>query len=648
MQVSYTRNNAKSYPRLRRRIAFLVCIFTAIVLSLLKTQFVQTLKPGPLTQAHSQILQGNNCSACHPGIAQFATHSPKHVAMTQSKACIQCHHHDLKQLLRGSPHDLASSELINLQKSDLTSVPAARIWLTSLKSVLTESPFENSIDWQHQSFACGDCHSEHQGKDFLLSSMDSTRCQACHQQRFNSFDGNHPEFNDYPKAKSAIISFDHRSHSSKHFLTNGAAFDCNRCHLDSSGETSRLVRSTGFDIGCASCHREPLTSSLADGIVFWQLPSIDIARIKEASKSVDSVIAKWPDSASYVNDLTLTPMMQSLLVAQMQTDGADASIISQLRDVENIADLPSQDDQASLVAIAAAAKHVLYDLAQNGQAAMQTQLQVAVNGSIGSNAESFLNAALVEPMLRGVTPEIFAAAYQRWFNIARTSEKSEEENAVDKFRSDTLHKNSSDDLMMFGALEPEHNAAPKSTPTFSQFESRQHVTHGGWIIDADRMAIVYIPIGHGDPWMQAYAEWLIAWSEKEDNALPQRMFEQSVVSSCLECHRQRVNQTIDKSEPMNPLAVWHSADVDPTRRSLTRFDHKPHLKLPQLADCNACHLMNQSKLPQTRLVSTDSVHASRSNLTDFAALSKQTCVACHNRTTAVQQCTLCHDYHVGQ
>jgi len=73
----------------------------------------------------------------------------------------------------------------------------------------------------------------------------------------------------------------------------------------------------------------------------------------------------------------------------------------------------------------------------------------------------------------------------------------------------------------------------------------------------------------------------------------------------------------------------------------TKFSHGPHLILPQLADCTACHALDKSG-EATAYVGWDP-HAF---VSEFQPLSKRACVGCHTSTAAGDRCQSCHNYHV--
>src|SRR5690606_21990539 len=63
--------------------------------------------------------------------------------------------------------------------------------------------------------SCAACHQEHQGAN--LGKISNEQCRTCHVVKFDSFDGDHPTFENYPFKKRTPIIYDHAVHFTKHF-----------------------------------------------------------------------------------------------------------------------------------------------------------------------------------------------------------------------------------------------------------------------------------------------------------------------------------------------------------------------------------------------------------------------------------------------
>lgn len=154
--------------------------------------------------------------------------------------------------------------------------------------------------------------------------------------------------------------------------------------------------------------------------------------------------------------------------------------------------------------------------------------------------------------------------------------------------------------------------------------------HDEWRIDDTAVALKYQPTGHADPvlhsWLDVIATLPVERTELRDAALAELAGPKSI-GQCATCHTQSIE---------SHQLVWRTPTPGERPRPFTHFAHGPHVMLPELADCATCH--------SRTAVTTVSTAAKRS---DFAPLAKSTCVGCHQPHAAGDQCTQCHNYHVG-
>ncbi len=678
------RITSQSQLRFRRWAAWLglALLFMGIAVANFQRLTLSVLAPGPLSDPHAQIWQGvarsESCKTCHPGLSEeltleqlasldTASTPPRaiHPGMSQSQACANCHAAELQNLLRGTPHDLELATLKSLSE-------ASKVQHDFKLTAIMKSPAEAPIDWQSRSFICSDCHREHQGAHVSLAAMDKNRCQACHQQKFDSFDTNHAQFTNYPERKTGSVAFNHRSHQSQHFSKAGASFDCSRCHLEDRRGVTSLVRSTSFEKACASCHQNLLSVALADGVVLWQLPNVN----RDELSAVSNHKLDWPDMASYVTDLPVQPLMRQLVSEQLATEdqGNAWKLITELAVTKNLGDLniANPDERLLVERTALAAKAILLDIAVTGQGALEKRL---IRGSKDDQTSAY-ESRIAKKLVQGVPPELFDAAFRRWFLTKSAPVESVKSPSMlpspfappdtesllietPERQTFTAFESDNDDLLDNADAEdfnaPGLEEKPSSTEIAvgdqTNFDARKHLQHGGWMIDENRLAVVYVPSGHADPWMQAYAEWL---SYRRDRSVVDTEFlnqADSIVSRCVECH---LTPKVRESHPSDlaPLtAAWKTSEVNPAEKKLTRFDHQPHLNLPQLQDCTSCHVLNDTLPVAGVFVSSQlSPVQSRSVIdphSDFVHMQKSNCVTCHNSHSGVQSCTMCHDYHIN-
>lgn len=651
----------------RRRLARAVGLFVAglLVLIVLSGGEKEFLAPGELTSPHAQILSHhtteNRCAACHElnttesVVAFLAKSWSGHVVdrQQQSIKCLECHQQSLPNAKEFSPHDLPDTALV-----ELTRKGSAATRLTSLAAALPSQHLTG-----HE-LACSACHVEHQGRWHDLTQLSNDRCQSCHTNRFASFTQGHPQFTDYPTHREPRISFNHQSHSAKHFASKGKSFDCRSCHLDESQPSAvgPVGRSVAYEKACASCHDAPLRSSFSDGILVINLPSFDREKIEAAGLS----LGNWPEEASLMTDGSLSPMLRWLLSGT--ADGK--SLLAKLPTNGKVSDL-SMTDVESLklqVQLAAAIRSLVEELAIGGQPALQKRLSASIVGA-GQRATSaegldVVGAGSIDPatkLISGISPDIFRNAWNTWFEAKSESlaeldfPKSpvaaisfgtphiENENVTNQQATplddpllerpaDPLLEDSEDPLAQ-GSVEfggpGKKRAKIEAMPDFSP---QTHLPQGGWLVDQRRLAIVYVPVGHADNTVQA---WLTAASTRaaetraaESQAAETRaahfrdILAPKAMGACTECHRLESTGYAGSDDRY----LWHAHESDPAQRSFTRFNHVPHLTLPQLNQCTSCHSLQEDGR--------------------FKPMQLQNCMDCHTKQGAGDSCTQCHNYHI--
>ena len=651
----------------RRRLARALGLFVAglFVVILLSGGDKELIAPGELTSPHAQILSRhtteNRCASCHElnatesVVAFLAKSWSGHASdrQQQSIKCLDCHLQSLPNAKEFSPHDLPDSTLVELTRKSSNSNR-----LTSFASSLPKQ------DLVGNDLACSTCHMEHQGRWHDLTLLNNERCQSCHANRFASFTNGHPEFTDYPTHRDTRLSFNHQSHSSKHFASKGKSFDCRSCHLDESQPSAvgPVGRSVSYVKACASCHDASLRSSFSDGILVINLPSFDREKIESAGLTLGA----WPEEASLMTDGSLSPMLRWLLSGSPEGQ----AMLAKLPVDGKISHLSTTDTESLKlqVELATAIRALVEELAQGGQPALRKRLAATMTSnqhgglnSTDSTSPAAPNADPMAVMISGVSPDIFRSAWMSWFQgksgeladvtfpkspvasisfglpTAGKSGTSAEQDPLlddplldDTKQADPLAEGSEEPLAerseeplaegsaQFGA-SPEDKPQVKVLPDLSP---QTHLPQGGWMVDQRRMAIVYVPVGHSDTTMKA---WLTAASAQATPDGPRHFHDllaPKAMGACTECHKLDSSTSYDVERKY----LWHARESDPAQRTFTRFNHAPHLTLPQLNQCTSCHALQDDGR--------------------FKPLQLQSCMDCHTKQGAGDSCTQCHNYHI--
>jgi len=387
----------------RDRLAVLLALVTMICLGATlfaskDSQFLQLLMPGPLTSAHGAI---ENCSACHANsgssklswLHRLGAGDP----LADSKACLGCHRMpDTAFYAHG-----ALAEVLDQSTKRLAKLAAGRPVPQSARAQSLAFPTDDMV--AHGVY-CATCHQEHQGVNFSLNKISNQQCQSCHALKFDSFDGHHPNFDNYPFKRRQRIIYDHAGHFGKHFPevakkdpARRIPATCSTCH--NSRKDKRIMAVAPFEQTCTACHLEQIVGkervSGPKGIAFLNLPGLDLQTLNKKQ----AAIGEWPDAS----EAELTPFMK-VMIGRNQRGRALIKAVDAL----NLQDLSGASD-AQIKAVTTLAweiKRLFYALIK-GKAS-----DVLANLSIEGGSK--LSATLVADLTASIPRDVIIAAQQQW------------------------------------------------------------------------------------------------------------------------------------------------------------------------------------------------------------------------------------------
>lgn len=619
--------------------------------------------PGGLSNKHAQIL-GNKlvserCSLCHPN-----SHADDPLASIQDDLCMKCHESHMPDAAMRSPHDLNAQQLASIldhsQRAKLIS-HTAFAGKDDDESTADIDPIQVLAGMDKTN--CASCHIEHHGAGHDLKAITNRRCQACHEKQFSSFAMGHPQFDHYPYRTKRHIAFDHAQHEKTYFGQKNETFDCSRCHVDESKASTvgSVFRSVGFEQACASCHSEPINASAVNGWAILQLPAI----LPEDAESAELGLSDWPEAAQFDYDGEVTLAAQLLLASDEEVSAS----LGEVPASGKLSDIAAADRPRVTREIAKGFRRFVTDIALHGQAAWKRRIVQAGEQTLDRKlTERELH--LVDEMSAGLPPDLFRAMEQHWFrnapNLAATEDGQVIRFASQRSQSDDLLLEEDDDLLLGGNSDADLSKPPRAKLVLDSLQASQHVAEGGWYLDQDIMAVRYVPRGHADRTLAAWAEFavLLASAPVKD-AKPKQWHQPDlalgsiVPGGCTECHVLDVNSS--------STVTWSNWKTNVRPRSaklFTKFDHTPHLTLPTVNDCRYCHVLDQTVGRDTvvsllkpgkdepgssqnhRLVSTQT-KLNDLLRTEFVSMKRSQCAACHRPGGANDGCTQCHNYHVG-
>ena len=389
----------------RGHLAVLLALVTVVCLGsvLFFSKGTQLLMPGPLTSGHGAI---ENCNACHTksGSTKLSWIHGLVAAdpLADSKACLTCH----KMPDTAFNAHSASPEVLGQSTKRLTKIAEGSTAPQSARAQSIAFPMDDVIAG---GLYCATCHQEHQGANFSLNKISNEQCSSCHVMKFDSFDGNHPKFENYPFERRTRIIFDHAGHFGEHFPevakkdpAKTVPATCSTCH--NSGDDKRIMAVAPFDQTCTSCHLDQIIGkervSGPKGIAFLTLPGLDLQTLKKKN----ALIGEWPDAS----EATLTPFMKMMI----GRNGRGRALVKAV-DSLNLQDLTKASDvQIKVVTNLAWEIKGLFHTLIKGKAS-------DVLGDLNTGGGAKLSAALVADLTASLPLDVVISAQQEWLpNLA--------------------------------------------------------------------------------------------------------------------------------------------------------------------------------------------------------------------------------------
>jgi hypothetical protein len=597
----------------------------------------RVIRPGPLARQHAQLLEradggAPNCGACHAAAAQNVAGWAASLVIaqndqpSQSQLCMNCHDKSISKDLALAAHNVPPEALRQITTSRPLFLPlplGEGRGEGEFPTLRTPSPLpkgegpsaQQSSDRFFTAIACATCHREHHGATADLTSMDNVTCQTCHRQRYDSFAGDHPYFGLWPYQRRTRIAFNHASHRGKHFVEKKQAFDCRACHVsDASGAVEQTVN---YETACAACHDEKIATSVGRGVAMFAVPTLDIAAMKKAGHDV----GPWPAEATGDFDGRLPPAMKLLLAADPKAAQAIAALGVDF-DFQDV-DLGDAKQLAAAAELAAAIKSLFGDVSARGPAAVRDRLSATLGRDVTEVEVATLTAGLSVDTIRG------AAGWLSGVDAGGAEWQAGGLGGVLSTRSGLS-------MLQHRAGMPPPAVGEGMAPDRDRFYSPA----GTWSRDNATLLIRYRPTAHADPVLAAWIEVLAKTPRLDSRPLAAAMLQVLTKTTapglCASCH------SVEHSDAGALVINWQAYDRTTAPRGLTKFAHKPHLVLPQLADCVSCHAIDDAAGSAPAYIGLNP----RQFVSDFKQLTKRQCAECHTPTAAGDRCQSCHNYHV--
>ncbi len=389
----------------RDRIAAVSALVTAagLVSVFLLSKGTAFLMPGPLASVHGAI---ESCGTCHTksgnGKLSWIHGLVAGDPLADSKACLTCHKMPETAFnAHGASTDVLKQSTERLRKT------AAR--LPQPHSARAQNSAFPTGEVSARGLYCATCHQEHQGTNFKLSKITSEQCRSCHVAKFNSFDSDHPKFENYPFERRTRIVYDHAAHFGKHY-PEVAKKDpdkripgtCSTCH--NGNEDEGVMPVAPFEQTCATCHLNQIKgnerASGPKGIAFLALPGLDLQSLKQKNAAT----GEWPGES----EAALTPFMK-LMIGRTEKGRALIAAVDGL----NLQDL-TQANEDEIKAVT----DLVWEIKTLFHALISGKATDALGGlDVGGGEKP--SASLVVDLTASIPRDVVSSAQQQWLpNLA--------------------------------------------------------------------------------------------------------------------------------------------------------------------------------------------------------------------------------------
>ena len=199
-------------------------------------------------------------------------------------------------------------------------------------------------------------------------------------------------------------------------------------------------------------------------------------------------------------------------------------------------------------------------------------------------------------------------------------------------------------------VEDPADKAQNNYATFSEkIDSEAWAALGGWY--RRDFAILYRPARHKDAFLRTWLD--ISSRRNARNRSTQAMLDaafshlsgKDAQGQCTKCHSVDEVKRRDGRQPARVIN-WAPATYALKARRFTRFLHEPHFGVVGEKGCLTCHDMAKPAAGKAAYKTTYKGGDPFSFVSNFQSVNKKTCDECHNKSSSLQDCTLCHNYHV--
>ncbi len=591
----------------RRQMAIYAALLTASMVFLVLSLGSQSkwLSPGPLSFAHSihegEKIEEESCQSCHKianGSWEKSSWDLAQARMQESRLCLQCHPHQGKYPLFAHGQSFEALTEISERIEEKASSEKKSLWIS------LGTPHEN----KDKQVACAYCHFEHRGRKADLKAISKHKCQVCHKEEFYFLGLDHPPFrSDYPYFRRPRIKFNHLSH--EEHIENQKQKKCSSCHE----VEGKRMGTRSFETTCFSCHQEEIQKSMN-----YAFSSQEVKTLYENLSSKNYPLLYPLITKMYQRDITvIDSILQNFHKILVDTLYFSERFLKASAKKET---LSQWSKEGSL--LDKKRKKLMNELEkiEKGSVEKITEIAEMLSWEKKIPTWSQWRAFVQQPTESFPGREDFEK-----LNPLFLSSQNKEKEILERFPHYEMKMNE-----LIHRFRSKHKIYEKQ---WSHFGQRKAPSQWSWQKKDQKFQVHYQPAFHLDPLMKE----LVEASIKQNSPLLSTLKKQE---NCLFCHSLEKNQGELK-------ANWKSKPTYERQKNFTHFDHSKHLKSLTKKGCQSCHNMTQG-YSKKKFQEVYENLSSQKSIRNFEPISLETCSRCHQPERAGDECSTCHNYHVGQ
>ena len=377
------------------------------------------------------------------------------------------------------------------------------------------------------------------------------------------------------------------------------------------------------------------------------MPELDLETLQDRGIA----IGEWPETPFAIDVSPYT----KLLIASDPTIAEDLVTLAQT-DLQDLSEASDAELQA-VARVAWAIKGLLFDLIISGMEILESRVEASLNNALDTDT--------VGRLIGHIPQDVIAAAGAAWFpnlkqEVVAFREATGSDGLSPSIQGDDADDDLSDDqaasaqepseaaviLAQAGTIEVEELPAGADPTAENEalglptLDPEEWASAGGWY--RKDYILYYRPVGHEDvvlrTWLDISAHSFGTPAERYGDELFQLLADKNTPGKCTKCH------SVDQQSGGGLAINWGRFKPVIGESKFTTFVHSTHFSAVGSDGCIACHRLNEDPNYRESYKHRDP----KRFVANFAPMKQEVCADCHVQQSAGDNCTQCHQYHIGE